>query len=287
MKELVYHRLLLPAVERNADRVGFFDGEYRATFAEHLDRVARVAAGLRGLGIAPDDRFAVMALNGHQFLECYHAAFLGAGVINPLNLRLAPKELEYILADSGTKVCFADQFFAPVIDKVRAATNIEHVVMIGEGDAPHDIAFEDLIAGSEPRIPDEPEEDDAAILMYTGGTTGLPKGVLLDHRAEMLNLYHVAMRWQFDEHFVFLHQTPMFHAASMGGILGIPFAGATSTFVPVFDPKQVLETIERDRVTMTVMVPTMIGMLLSGASLVSHSPSFLVRRSRNAFLLAS
>ena len=55
-----------------------------------------------------------MALNGHQFLECYHAAFLGAGVINPLNLRLAPKELEYILADSGTKVCFTDQFFAPV-----------------------------------------------------------------------------------------------------------------------------------------------------------------------------
>jgi long-chain acyl-CoA synthetase len=82
-------------------------------------------------------------------------------------------------------------------------------------------------------------------------------------RAEMLNLYHVAMRWQFDEHFVFLHQTPMFHAASMGGILGIPLAGATSTFVPVFDPKQVLETIERDRVTMTVMVPTMIGLLLA------------------------
>lgn len=119
MKELVYHRLLLPAVERDADRVAFFDGEYRATFGEHLERVARLAAALRGLGVAPDDRFAVMALNGHQFLECYHAAFLGGGVINPLNLRLAPKELEYILADSGTKVCFTDQFFAPVIDKVR------------------------------------------------------------------------------------------------------------------------------------------------------------------------
>ena len=85
-----------------------------------------------------------MALNGHQFLECYHAAFLGAGVINPLNLRLAPKELEYILADSGTKVCFTDQFFAPVIDKVRAATRIEHVVMIGDGDVPHDVDYEDL-----------------------------------------------------------------------------------------------------------------------------------------------
>src|SRR4029077_14098801 len=139
MKELVYHRILLPTVERNADRVAFVDGAYEATFAEHLDRVGRVASALRDLGVDGDDRFAVMALNGHEFLECYHAAFLGAGVINPLNLRLAPKELEYILGDSGTKVCITDTFFAPVIDKVRSAAGIEQVVMIGTGDAPHDI----------------------------------------------------------------------------------------------------------------------------------------------------
>src|SRR6478735_5085502 len=231
MKELVYHRMLLPTVERNADRVGFFDGEYEATFGQHLDRVARLAGSLRSLGVEPGDRFAVMALNGHQFLECYHAAFLGAGVINPLNLRLAPKELEYILADSGTKVCFTDQYFAPVVDKVRAATSIEHVVMIGGGDGPHDVAYEDLLAAAEPRIPDEPEEEDPAILMYTGGTTGLPKGVLLDHRAEMLNLYHVMQVWRFNRDDTFLHQTPMFHAASMGGMLGVPGQGGQSVFL--------------------------------------------------------
>lgn len=263
MKELVYHRLLLPAVERNADRLAFFDGEYRATFGEHLDRVARLASGLRGLGVAPDDRFAVMALNGHQFLECYHAAFLGGGVINPLNLRLAPRELEYILADSGTKVCFTDQFFAPVIDRVRAAAGIEHVVMIGAGDAPHDVAYEDLLAGATPAIPDEPEEDDPVVLMYTGGTTGLPKGVLLDQRAEMLNLYHVLQVWRFSPSDVFLHQTPMFHAASMGGMLGVPAQGGASVFLSLFDPARVLELCEQYSVTQTVMVPTMIGMLLN------------------------
>jgi long-chain acyl-CoA synthetase len=263
MKELVYHRLLLPAVERNADRPGFFDGEYRATFGEHLDRVARLAGGLRSLGVEPDDRFAVMALNGHQFLECYHAAFLGAGVINPLNLRLAPKELEYILADSETKVCFTDQFFAPIIEKVRAAVGIEHVVMIGAGDAPHDVEYEDLLASATPVIPNEPEEDDAAILMYTGGTTGLPKGVLLDHRAEMLNLYHVLQVWRFSSDDVFLHQTPMFHAASMGGMLGVPAQGGASVFLSLFDPARTLELCERHSVTQTVMVPTMIGMLLN------------------------
>ena len=79
-----------------------------------------------------------MALNGHQFLELYHAGFLGAGVINPLNLRLAPKELEFILQDSGTEVCFADAFFAPLVDRVRADAGIGQVVLIGDGDVPHD-----------------------------------------------------------------------------------------------------------------------------------------------------
>src|SRR5262245_13255850 len=264
MKELIYHRHLLPAVERAPDKVTILDGDYRSTQQAHLDRTCRIAHALpHQLGISRTDRFAVMALNSHQYLELYHAAYLGAGIINPLNLRLAPTELQYILKDSGANVIFVDAWFAGVIDQVRDAAGVDTVVLIGEGDAPHDLKYEDLVAAAQAVVPEEPEEEDAVILMYTGGTTGLPKGVLLDQRAEMLNLYHVAMRWQFDEHFVFLHQTPMFHAASMGGILGIPFAGATSTFVPVFDPKQVLEEIERDRVTMTVMVPTMIGLLLA------------------------
>jgi len=264
MKELIYHRLLLPAVERAPDKVVILDGDYRSTQQEHLDRTCRIAHALpHQLGIGRDDRFAVMALNSHHYLELYHAAYLGAGIVNPLNLRLAPTELEYILRDSGANVVFADAWFAGVIDRVREASGIDTVVLIGEGDAPHDLRYEDLVAAGEPVVPEEPEEEDAVILMYTGGTTGLPKGVLLDHRAQMLNLYHVAMQWKFDEHFVFLHQTPMFHAASMGGILGIPSSAATSTFVPVFDPKSVLDVIERDRVTMTVMVPTMIGLLLA------------------------
>ena len=100
------------------------------------------------------------------------------------------------------------------------------------------------------------------MLMYTGGTTGVPKGVLLDNRAEMLNLYHVAMPLDFNERRVYLHQTPMFHAASMGGVLGIPAIGATSVFVPMFDPVPVLDVIERHQVDWTVMVPTMIAMVL-------------------------
>ncbi len=267
MKELVYHRLLLPAVERYADKVGFHDGAYSGTYADHGDRVFRLCRALRDeLGVRPGDRFAVMATNSHQFLELYHAAFLGAGVINPLNLRLAGPELDYIVRDSGTEVVFVDAFFAQHFANAMAASDgespIRHVVLIGDGDVPHDVKYEDLLASAEPTVPDEPEEDDAAVLMYTGGTTGLPKGVLLEHRAEMLNLYHIGMVIPLVDDGTYLHQTPMFHAASMGGIMGTPATGGTTVFMPLFDPAAALTLIERHAVTQTMMVPTMIAMMV-------------------------
>jgi long-chain acyl-CoA synthetase len=263
MKELVYHRHLLPAAERYADKVAVLDGTYSATYAQHLDRVGRVSSALADLGVKRSDRFAVMALNSHRFLELYHAAFLGAGVINPLNLRLAAKELAFILADSGTKVCFTDSFFGSVIEQVRDEVGLDHVVMMGAGDVPHDMEYEELLGAASPAIPAEPDEDDPVLLMYTGGTTGTPKGVLLDNRAEMLNLYHVMLAWRITSDEVYLHQTPMFHAASMGGIIGVPAEGGVSVIVPLFDPVGVMDAIEQHKVTMTVMVPTMVGMLMN------------------------
>src|SRR6478609_5226851 len=143
MKDLVYHRTLLPAAERYADNLATVDGEFTATYAEHTDRVLRLGH----------------ALNNHNFLELWHAGFLGAGVVNPLNLRLAPKELEFILSDSGCNVVFVDAIFAPLIDKVREAAGVKHVVLIGQGDVPHDVAYEDLISAGEPVVPPELDED--------------------------------------------------------------------------------------------------------------------------------
>jgi len=266
VKELVFHRLLMPAIEQHADTVGFVDGDVRATYSEHGDRVFRLCAALEGLGVESGDRFAVMATNSRQFLELYHAAFLGAGVINPLNLRLAGAELDYIVRDSGAEVVFVDLMFAQHFANAMASSDepnpVRHVVLIGEGDVPHDLAYEELLASAEPVVPDEPEEDEAAILMYTGGTTGQPKGVLLTHRAEMLNLYHIGMVIPFDPESVYLHQTPMFHAASMGGIMGTPSSGGTSVFMPIFDPGAAMGLIETHGVTQTMMVPTMIAMML-------------------------
>ena len=270
MKELVYHRQFLPALERWPDRVAFHDGTYHATFQEHGHRVLRLANSMHHqLGLQADDRFAIMSCNSHRYLELMHAGFLGAGVINPLNLRLAGKELQYILRDSGTTVVFVDEIFADHfarnIAEIRSELPLRHVVLMGDGDLPHDVRYEDLIDAGEAVVPPEPDETDPVVMMYTGGTTGRAKGVLLDQRAEMLNFYHIGLAVDFGEERVYLHQTPMFHAASMGGMLGIPATGGSSVFVPLFEPKQVMEAIEHYRVDWTVMVPTMIAMVLNHA----------------------
>jgi long-chain acyl-CoA synthetase len=265
MKELVFHRLLLPTAERHAAAPALIDGDTgrSVTFAEHLDRVGRLASALRTeLGVQPGDRVAVLGLNSLPFMELWHAALLGAAVINPLNIRFSPEELGFVLADSGTRVCFVDRSFAAPIEEIRKKAGLGTVVLWGEGDVPHDVAYEKLLAAGTPEVPAEPEEDDPAVLMYTGGTTGHPKGVVLEQRAEVLNQYHLAMALPWVRDWPFLIQTPMFHGASMLGIMGAPAFGVPSVVLPGFEPEKVMAAMERYRIGMTVMVPTMINMVL-------------------------
>ena len=269
MKELIWHRQLLPSVTRNATRplLTDYSTDRTTSYGEHGSRVLRLAHVLQHeLGVAKGDRFAVLSLNSPRFEELYHAGLLGAGVVNPLNLRFAPRELTHVLADSETKVVFVDPTFAPVVDQVRKEAGIECVVLMGEGDVPHDASYEGLIEAGEEVVPPEPDEDDPAMLMYTGGTTGLPKGVLLSQRAMMLTLYHIQMTVHLEPDDVYLAQVPMFHAASMGAILATPMSGGQLVTVPFFDPPTVLAAMEKYGANNSVMVPTMIGMTFAHPS---------------------
>jgi len=272
MKELIFHRLFVPAMNYLAHKESIIDGAYSATFGEHADRTLRLCSALsEELGVGRSDRFAVMALTSHEYVELYHAAYLGAGVINPLNLRLAGKELDYIVRDSGTEVAFVDKTFAPLFAQAMALAGddctVRRTVLIGgpgdDTNAPYDVRYEDLIAGSDPVLPDEPEETDPVVLMYTGGTTGLPKGVLCNQRAEILNTYHGVMRFPQLSDGVALLQTPIFHAASMVGVIATQTFGGKFVLMPMFDPGAAIALIEKYQVTTTTMVPTMIHMMMS------------------------
>jgi long-chain acyl-CoA synthetase len=267
-KELIYHRLFLPAVKLNASRPCTTDAATGAalTYAQHYDRVTRAIGGLGSLGVGRGDRFAVMTLNSPEYLQLFHAALLGGGVVNPLNLRFAPAELAYVLKDSGSKVCFVDKAFAGVIDSVRAEAGVEHVVLVGDGDGPHDVRYDDLLAAATPTLPDEGEESDPVVLMYTGGTTGLPKGVLLSQRNQALNTYHTYMMLPFDRSTKYLLQTPMFHAASTFAMACVSAIGGHLVTLPMFEPTATMKAIAEHQPNFTVMVPTMIGMTLAHPS---------------------
>jgi long-chain acyl-CoA synthetase len=251
MKELVFSRLFLPAVERYAGQECVIDGAYTATFEQHAGRVLRLAGALRGeLGLAAGDRFAVLSLNGHQFMELHNAGYLGAGVLNPLNFRLSPAELARIVEDSGARVLFAD----PRLGEL-SVPGLRTITLDGE--------YEDLLASGTEAVPPEPEESDLACLVYTGGTTGSPRGVMRSQRAEMLYVYHTSMSGGVASRsgWTFLHQSPMFHAAAMVSLATAPVFGVRSVVLPRFDPGACLDAVSTYSVTETVLVATMFQML--------------------------
>jgi long-chain acyl-CoA synthetase len=260
VNELIYSRLFLPAAERQAGRAAIHDGSYTATFGDHAERTLRLTDALgTGLGLDRSDRFAVVALNGHRYLELYHAAFLGGAVINPVNYRLADPEMAHVLRHSGARVVFVDAAFSERVQRIVDAgeTAVEQVVSLDDG-------YEQLLASGRAVVPAEPDEDDLPMLMYTGGTTGMPKGVASTQRAQMLNLYHLAMvqGLAFSEDAIYLHHMPMFHSMGANAALSAAAFGTEATVIPAFEPGAVMTAVSKHGVTETVLVPTMIAMIL-------------------------
>jgi len=273
VKELIYGRLLLPAIARDAQRTAIHDGRYRVTYAEHGRRVLRLADALRHqLGLARGERFAVMAANRHEYAELYHAAYLGAGVIVPVNVRLSPIELRHVVTHSGARILFVDDLVGPMLlkafDEVGMALPGPVVLLGGGGDVAHDVRYEELIDAGREVVPPEPEETDETLIMYTGGTTGLPKGASSDQRALVLNLYRCGIRGRtgYTPGAVYLHHIPMFHISGMTSLLTTTVMGEESVILAGFEPGQAIEVIERHGVNELAMVPTMIAMVLDHPS---------------------
>jgi long-chain acyl-CoA synthetase len=271
MKELIFQNPFMRAVEGHPENVIVKYGDYSATYSQHFERVCRLSGVLRNeLGIEKSDRFGILSNNNNQYLELWHAGLLGAAVLNPLNIRLNANEIKYILNDSGAKVIFVDSTFAPVIESIRSdLKDIRHVVLIDNGDVSHDLRYEELIESSKPVMPEEPEETDPCLLMYTGGTTGLPKGVLIDQRSISLGIFHFTMEYKYvlhhkpDKPCCYLLFMPMFHVGALVGMLSPSVSGGKVVILQGFDDKTVIETIEKERVTITGLVPTMLTLILN------------------------
>ena len=222
-------------------------GEVSLTYAETWNRCRRLVGALRGLGLEEGDRVAVVSPNCHRYLELYQAVPAAGMVIVPLNHRHSDAELGYALEDSGAKVLFAGR---PVGDLPDCVSTVVQV----------DDDYEAFIGDAAPaEFPDHLGEDDLAGLFYTGGTTGEAKGVMLTHRNLVANAMHLQMTWAFTPETVWLVVAPLFHAAGSIAVLSTVWNAGRHVVVTAFDPGTVLDLVERERVTATLVVPSMLA----------------------------
>ncbi|MCZ6474342.1 MAG: AMP-binding protein, partial [SAR324 cluster bacterium] len=241
--------MLARAVRLFGEQPALVDGEVELTYGQLDKRVWRLAAGLQGLGLDHGDHVAILAHNSHRYLESYLAIPLAGLVLSPINTRLSPPETTFILNDGEIKALLIGREFLPVLEQIRGDLEaLQHVVVLeGEGDGTM-LAYDALLEGAHPAQlrPRAWREDDMAILCYTGGTTGLPKGVMLSQRNVVVNARHAIQFAEFSERDVWLHACPMFHAADYWSCYAVT----------------VLELIQQHKVTAILLVPTMINMIL-------------------------
>ncbi len=266
------------AVRLEPDKVAVIDGERRLTYRELDERVSGLDAGLARLGVADGDVVGVLSLNSHQHLECWLGIPRGGAVLNDLNIRLAPAELQFILQDADTVALVVDDAFLEAGRRLAGDTpTIEHLIYAGAGEAPDGtVDYEELVGGGgrpAPTIAD----DALAGIFYTGGTTGRPKGAMLSHANLVANAKHVMLAFDYSPEDRYLHGAPMFHLADGATTYSLTWACGTHVILPAFDPTRVAQVIERERVTISTLVPTMINMMINLPDLERYDLSSLRR----------
>ncbi|WP_376791561.1 long-chain fatty acid--CoA ligase [Thermoflexus sp.] len=242
-------------------------GMHRYTYADFHQRVHRLAHALSRLGIGRGDRVATFAWNTYRHLEIYFAAPCMGAVLHTLNIRLAPDQLIYIINHAEDRVIFVDASLVPLLERIRdqIPTVKAFVVMSDTGPVQTALSpaldYEALLEES----PDAPypwprlDENAAAGMCYTSGTTGNPKGVVYSHRAIFLHSLALCLADTFGicERDVLMPVVPMFHANAWG----LPFAGVMVGAKLVFpgphlQPRDIAELIQNEQVTVTAGVPT-------------------------------
>ena len=256
------------ALQQRPQALATVFGTRRTTFSALVDRVARLAGAFARLGVSGGDRIALLAHNSDRCVEGLLAAWWLGATACPLNTRWSAAEIAYALNDCGTRLLVVDDAFVPMLAELKAAVPaLGPVVHAGERPASAGLLeWEDLIAGGEPLEDARPAVDTLATILYTGGTTGKPKGVMLSHAnfwvssvARMAEVPNAAEG-------VTLLVAPLFHVAGLGRLVSQVVTASTSVLLPAFRAETVLATLQNERVSDVVLVPSMLQMMLDHPS---------------------
>jgi acyl-CoA synthetase (AMP-forming)/AMP-acid ligase II len=234
-------------------------------FASLQERVNRLANVLQSMGVGRGDKVAIMALNGIPYVEAYYATAKLGGVFVPLNYRAKKEELTYMCNNSETAVLLVGERYLDLAASIRPElTTVREVIAIdAEADGLHN--YEKLLAQHEPEeIWTEIDDADPTIVIYTSGTTALPKGVVLTHMGMSVYVTNTVTPADPSEENpdVLLVSVPFYHVAGATTMLSAVWAGRKMVILPQFDPKAWLDAVQEHKVTHSFVVPTMLKRIM-------------------------
>ena len=258
------------------DRHAIVFDDRRMTFGELADRVSRLANGLADLGVGAGDRVAVMQVNCNEHIESYFATAKLDAIFVPINFRARSEELSFMLNDSGVKAIILGQRYQDMVRQVKPElTTLEHQITL-EAPADDFVSYEDLIANSsdEERFP-AADGDDVTIIMFTAGTTGTPKGVMLSHNSFssyiLANVEPVDMEVAEKN----ILTVPLHHIAGVQAVMAAIYGGRTLVLQRQFDEEGWMKLVQDEQVNRAMMVPTMLKRLMDQPSFGSYDLSSL------------
>lgn len=264
---LVLTQFLDRAVSLYGDKeaVVDFDGERVFTYKQFSGRVHQLSRGLQSLGIRKNDKVAYLASNTIEMLEGFYGIYQLGAVMVPLNIRLKPTDYLFILNHSESKILFVDQelyhLITPIKDQLHT---VETIIVHYKNNETNEIDYDDWLSSfdSSEFIREPISEDDECSLLYTSGTTGDPKGVLLTHRNNYLHAMSAMHFLRVTDEDVYLHVLPMFHVNGWGSPFYYTANGAKHICLRKATPESIFQAIQKQGVTIIHMAPTVLNSLL-------------------------
>ncbi len=246
------------------NKIGFICGDQRVTFSELNSRANRLCSAMSRRGIHKGDRVAILSKNSIPYWEVYGLAEKAGIILVPLNWRLAAREIKHLLEDSGARAIFLSREYAAMIESLRPdLPGIEQFICI-EGGVPTMEDYEALLTEGSPSEPQvEIKGEDICYIIYSSGTTGLPKGITLTHRGQVENAKAQMLELRSGVNDIYLAVVPLFHSGGKGVTLSYWYRGCTVVVAREFESRQILETIARERVTAIFAVPAMVAFMLN------------------------
>ncbi|WP_338754577.1 long-chain-fatty-acid--CoA ligase [Bacillus sp. FJAT-52991] len=262
---LILTQFLDRAVTYYGEKTAVISEDRQFTYNQLNARVNQLSRGLVDLGVQKGDKVAYLAPNSLEMLEGFYGIYQVGAIMVPLNIRLKPNDYLFILNHSESKILFVDQDLYPLVEEIKdQLTTVEHIVVHYKDIETNEIDYDHWLSRFSELTFDrvELEEDDVASLLYTSGTTGNPKGVMLTHRNNYLHAMSSMHALRVSDRDIYLHILPMFHVNGWGSPFYYTANGATHICLRKISPSAIFDAVVNHKVTVMNMAPTVLNSLL-------------------------